>query len=211
MARVTFYYDGFNFYNGLSDHSRTFPIWKNFYWIDFVALARQFYNEDEIVCVKYFTAPPLNIEKRSRQSALFGANKIINGDRFVVHNGIYIDKTIDCKLCSGTFKVPEEKRTDVGIAVNMLLDCINDRADTLVLVSADTDQVPTIKAIKEQYPNKKIKVHFPPSRESQEILSIAKPVIYMQEFEKKFNQAKMPGEVKVGDKKYTRPSEWKAI
>lgn len=40
--RVTFYIDGFNFYNGLKDTIRSDKTWKKYYWLDFVALANQF-------------------------------------------------------------------------------------------------------------------------------------------------------------------------
>jgi len=88
--RTTFYIDGFNFYNGLKSMIKKRPHWKQYYWIDFVALAQQFLSpEHELVCVKYFTASPLNSEKEKRQSALFKANKFINEERVQFIKGKY--------------------------------------------------------------------------------------------------------------------------
>ena len=42
-------------------------------------------------------------------------------------------------------------------------DCVLDATDTIVLVSADSDLVPPWEFIQRQYPEKRIKVYFPPS------------------------------------------------
>lgn len=210
MNRVIFYFDGFNFYNGLKEKSSQVPQWKNYYWIDFMKLCNQFMPDSEVVAVKYFTAPPSDNGQRSRQSALFSANKLLNPGKFLPINGNYQSKTIECKKCKKTFEHPEEKRTDVNIAVSMLLDCFQDEVDTLVLVSADSDQVPTIKAIKTNFPQKNIKVYFPPNRSSAELLRELQHVIFLENNEDKFKAAVMPGSVELDNKKYTRPPQWKS-
>ena len=57
--RVSFYVDGFNFYYGLKAMTKSKPDWRKFYWINLVKLFEEFLNEDEeLVCVNYFTARP---------------------------------------------------------------------------------------------------------------------------------------------------------
>jgi uncharacterized LabA/DUF88 family protein len=209
MNRVTFYFDGFNFYNGLKERASELPAWKNYYWIDFVKLCEQFTQEGQLISVKYFTAPPSNDGQRSRQSALFSANKLLNPGKFSQINGNYQNKTIECKKCKKRFEHPEEKRTDVNIAVSMMLDCFHDHTDTLVLISADSDQVPTIQAIQSNFPNKKIKVYFPPNRKSAELLAVLKQVVYLENNEDKFKASVMPGKIELSGKIYTRPIEWR--
>lgn len=211
MKRVIFYFDGFNFYNGLRDKSIKEPCWKNYYWIDLFKFCNQFvYEGSELIAVKYFTSPPMNDQKRSKQSALFGANSLINKEKFKVYNGKFSNKEIECRAqCKAKFFHLEEKRTDVCIAVNILLDCINDIVDTIVLVSADSDQIPTIQAIKNQYPSKKLKVYFPPERNSADIKQHVNPIVYLENHEDKFKEAVMPTIVEVGNKKYTKPGDWK--
>lgn len=210
MKKVIFYFDGFNFYNGLRSKSEKDRTWKDYYWIDFVKFCNQFiYDGSELAAIKYFTAPPMNTYKRSKQSALFGANKLLNPLLFQVYNGQYQNRTINCGICKKDFQHPEEKRTDVNISVSMLMDCLHNRVDTLVLVSADSDQVPTIQAIKQNFPTKNVKVYFPPNRTSSDLLAHAKPVVLLENNESRFKNSVMPILVNVGDKKYTMPEDWK--
>jgi hypothetical protein len=211
--KVVFYFDGFNFYNGFKSLTGKKPEWKNYYWIDFIKLCSQFiFSHDGHVLhkVRYFTAPPLNTLKRSKQSALFGANKILNDTSFEVINGHYADKFIDCQAtCKKPFKVPEEKCTDVNISLGIIADCLNKEVDIIVLVTADSDQVSTIKFIQKTFPHIKIKLYFPPDRKSNELKSLFKTVVYLENHEDKFKNAKMQFEVKNDTKKYTKPNDWK--
>lgn len=210
--RVIFYFDGFNFYNGLREQSQINPDWKKYYWIDLVKFCEQFITptDSELIAVKYFTSPPTNHIKRSKQSAFFGANYLLNPSKFIVINGHHTKKTINCEAaCKQPFYVMEEKRTDVNIAIDILLDCIDDKVDTIVLITADSDQVPTIQKVKQRFPKIKLKVYFPPQRTSQDIISQISPVVFLENNEDKFKAALMTTEVTDGIKKYTRPSDWK--
>lgn len=98
--RVTFYIDGFNFYCGLRRTKCNEPQWGDYYWIDMVKLCEGFLGEgQQFEKVIYFTASPLNPEKSSRQSAFLNANKLLNGERFEVVRGKYLDKQIQCHIC----------------------------------------------------------------------------------------------------------------
>lgn len=212
MKRVIFYFDGFNFYNGLKDKCKHSPEWKKYYWLDFVKFCQQFIpNDQKIEAVKYFTAPPMNPGKRGRQAALLSANKILNPGVFKVLNGKYYTKNVSCKICQGTFQQPEEKRTDVNISVEMLMDCFNNAVDKIVLVTADSDLIPSIQAIKRQFSDKQIKIYFPPLRTSAELLNLCRPVVYLENNKNKFDNAVMEEIVTVGANTYTIPSEWKYI
>lgn len=188
--------------------------WKNYYWIDLFKLCQQFVHNhegSELISVKYFTAPPLNAQKRSKQSAFLSANKLLNGDKFLFYPGHYTNKQVECfAICKQKFTVPEEKCTDVNLALNILIDCVDDIVDTVVLVTADSDQIPTIKMLKAKFPHKKLKVYFPPCRNSTDIRNQVGQVVFLENHEEKFKLSKMPGEVTDGTKKYTRPSDWKA-
>ena len=212
MTRVIFYFDGFNFYNGLKDKTIKDINWKNYYWLDLNKFCNQFLFEhdgQELVAVKYFTAPPKNLSKRSKQSAFLNANKLINQEKFQIFQGHYTDKEIQCFAeCKKTFTVPEEKCTDVNLAITILTDCMEDAVDTIILVTADSDQIPTIRAVKNKFPKKKLKVYFPPCRNSTDIRSQVGQVVFLENHEEKFKKAIMPTEVSNETKKYIRPSEW---
>ncbi|MBQ9539417.1 MAG: NYN domain-containing protein, partial [Treponema sp.] len=159
------------------------------------------------------TASPLDSEKSSRQSSFLNANKLLNGDIFEVVRGKYIEKPMHCPFCHNDFMRPEEKKTDVNISVRMQEDCIKDKTDTLVLVSADSDLIPPLESISRNFPKKSIKVYFPPSRYSRDIkdflyLQRKKPVL-LEKNMKRFEDSIMPDTVEKGDKKYTIPEKWK--
>ena len=193
MIRTTFYFDGFNFYYGLKNKSHQDRVWKNFYWIDFVKLCEQFLGPDQIIeKVKYFSAAPLNAGKQSRQSALFKANKLINGDKFEIIRGKYYKKNIKCNICNQVFQMPEEKRTDVNISVHLMGDCALDKTDHLILITADSDLVPAIEFIKENYPHKKIKIYFPPTNSSADLFNTMKrKVVYLENNKYRFENSIM--------------------
>ena len=209
MKKAIFYIDGFNFYYGLKEKSEKFPEWKSYYWIDLVKFCSRFLpDETELIAVKYFTSPPRNGEKRSRQATYFRANSLINGEKFLVINGSYLLKDIDCTRCNDSFQVPEEKRTDVNIALHVLTDCFEGNVDLVYMITADSDQIPTMQLVKKRFPEKVLKVLFPPETNSHEIQQITK-VHHLNDHEQKFKDAMMPTEVLKDGKKYTRPSEWK--
>jgi len=188
--------------------------WHNAYWIDLVKLFEQFIGpEDTLEKVIYFTASPLNKEKSSRQSAFLNANKLINGDRFEVVRGKYLEKTIKCPNCHYTIIRPEEKKTDVNISIRMIADCVQNKTDVVVLVSGDSDLVPPIEFIQHNYPAKKIRVYFPPSISSANMQSNMRAhrgkVIRLQNNFPKFLCSIMPDEVTNGTQTYTIPEKWK--
>ncbi|NIG53578.1 NYN domain-containing protein [Chitinophaga sp. Cy-1792] len=213
MKKVTFYVDGFNFYYGFRSHAAANPVWKDYYWIDFVKLFSHFvflHEGQELNKVKYFTAPSVHKANRGKQNALFGANIILNGDKFEVINGHHSEKFVNCKaLCGKVFKVLEEKCSDINLALHILQDCIDESVDVVVIVTADSDQLSTIKVLKEKFPKVKVRLYFPPNRTSMKLKSMIKPVVHLENHEDKFKSAIMPAEVRNEKKKYTRPSDWR--
>lgn len=75
-------------------------------------------------------------------------------------------KTISCgvKACdfSGEklFKMPEEKRTDVQIALRIARDCWENACDHFIIVG-DSDLVPAVNLVKEIAPEKQVIVYIP--------------------------------------------------
>ncbi|WP_333877196.1 NYN domain-containing protein [Flavobacterium sp.] len=213
--RTVFYIDGFNFYYGLRNIKKADADWQNYYWIDIVALCEEFINPgDNLVKVKYFTSPPLNNGKKSRQSALFKANDLINGARFEIIRGKYYNKTLHCgATCGETYTMPEEKRTDVNISVNLIGDCALGLVDKIVLITADSDLVPPIEFIKTHFPQIEIKIIFPPSSYSYDLKDVAKKkkVIRMEHNKFRFKNCVMDDEVFNGAKTDSAviPPKWK--
>lgn len=214
MDRVTFYIDGFNFYYGLRTEKRINPEWKKAYWIDLVKLFGQFIGENQVLeKVIYFTASPLNKEKSIRQSAFLNANKLLNGDKFEVVRGKYLEKQIKCPKCHYTIIRPEEKKTDVNISIRMIADCVQEKTDVVVLISGDSDLVPPIEFIQKNYTHKKVRVYFPPTISSSNLSMNMKyhgsKVIALQKNFPKFLNSIMENTVTKDGKEYSIPEKWR--
>lgn len=64
--------------------------------------------------------------------------------------------------------------TDVNIATHLILDAFNDKYDTAILISGDSDLVPPIKAVHKQFNKKAVSVFFPPERSNNTVAGAAK-------------------------------------
>lgn len=159
MERVITYIDGFNLYFGLKTKG-----WKRYYWLNFQKLAKALLKrEQKLITTKYFTSrvsgPP---DKTKRQGTFIEALETL--DNFQIFYGHYITNKIECLKCGDIFAKPNEKMTDVNIAVELLTDAFHDAYDTAILISADSDLSAPIKKVKELFPRKKIVAAFPPAR-----------------------------------------------
>ena len=63
--------------------------------------------------------------------------------------------------------------TDVNIAVNLLIDAQDDKFDTAIVISADSDLTPPIDEVLQRNPNKRVVVAFPPKRYSNKLKKVA--------------------------------------
>lgn len=159
MERVITYTDGFNLYFGLKAKN-----WRRFYWLDLPALSRNLLKSDTQVLVgtKYFTSRVSgSLAKTKRQSTFLDALDAGETDIFFGH---YRNDPHTCTHCKGTDWVPNEKMTDVSLAVEMVTDAFHDNFDTAILIGGDTDLVPPIKKIRTLFPKKRIIAAFPPNR-----------------------------------------------
>lgn len=165
---------------------------------------------DKLIKINYFTARPLNIGKQTRQAVFLNVNKKLNPDKFNIVFGKYKKKPIYCSNCKEEFLMPEEKETDVNISVHMIGDCALNRVDKIILVSADSDLMPPLKFINENFSTIKVKIYFPPKRFSSDIYDFMKRKVVMLERNKpKFRKAIMEDIVTIDDDSYTIPENWK--
>ena len=162
--RVISYIDGFNLYFGLRAAN-----WNRYYWLNLQLLSQHLLKPNqELVLTKYFSSrvsyPP---DKQKRQSTFIEALETLND--FQIFYGKYQANPRRCRKCGNKEMVPNEKMTDVNIAVEMLTDAYQDAFDTALLVSADSDLMAPIKSIKRFFPDKKVVIAFPPQRNSLEL------------------------------------------
>jgi 6-hydroxy-3-succinoylpyridine 3-monooxygenase len=128
--------------------------------------------DDEVVGIKYFTAlvepKVLDSHKRSRQNLYLNALRTLPKVRVIL--GAYQDREVTClATCRQRYDVPEEKKTDVNIAVHMIDDAINGRVDRIVIVSGDSDLEPAAAWIRKRYPKIKMTVYLPALEEEKKV------------------------------------------
>ena len=204
--KVIIYVDGFNFYYGLKKNRK----WRRYYWLDIVKFFEMFMRPNqELVCVKYFSAKPANIDKALRQNAFFQANK--ENPKFRLILGKYLHKTIQCYNCGYQISTFEEKESDVRIATQIVNDANNHNCDVAIVVSADSDMIPAIELALES--GTKVFVYFPPFHYSNSLSNIStSQVINLERYESRFRQCVLPDTVHltVPDFDLTIPPKWKA-
>ena len=168
MNKVITYIDGLNLYYGLCDAG-----WRKYLWLNVQKMAESLLMiNQELVMTKYFTAIVINdTEKQARQTRYLEALETLN--YFKVFKGEFLPEPRECPNCKCIENIPKEKMTDVNIAVEMLSDAYCNSFDIALLISADTDFVPVVEAIRNNFDKKRIIICFPPKRFSDHLKDIA--------------------------------------
>ena len=205
--KVIVYVDGFNFYYGLKGDLK----WKRYYWLDIVKFFEKFMKPDqELIKVKYFSARPDNQEKNARQYAFFQAN--MENSRFQLILGKYLKKKITCFNCGNIINTYEEKESDVRIATQIVSDSYEKNCDIAIVVSADSDMIPSVELAKQA--GQKVFIYFPPNHYSSNLAALANGhPIQLSKYESRFRQGLLPDVVHLKEKNYdlSIPEKWKKL
>ncbi|MDR3735643.1 MAG: NYN domain-containing protein [Acidobacteriaceae bacterium] len=201
--RVVTYIDGFNLYFGLRENA-----WQKYMWLDLTALSLSLTNRESqtLLRTKYFTSRISGSKsKEERQSKYLDALTTI--PKLNIYYGRFQDDRKTCQKCGHSAFLPQEKKTDVNIATQMLCDAYADAYDVAIVISGDADLVPPIAAVKSQFPNKRVIVAFPPNRFSGELAMTAHNSMHI--YESKFRKSRMPMNVTLPSGIIiTQPSKW---
>jgi uncharacterized LabA/DUF88 family protein len=152
------YIDGYNWYHAIFKHH---PAWK---WLNIQTFFEALRPREDVIAVKLFSAlvlpEPLNGDARERQERYFKALKTLPKVKVIL--GIFQQREVQCRAtCRLRYTVPEEKKTDVNIAVEMLSDATAARCDAMVLVSGDSDAQPVVEWIAKNKPDIDLTVYVP--------------------------------------------------
>jgi uncharacterized LabA/DUF88 family protein len=166
--RVIGYVDGFNLYFGLRQAKL-----KAGYWLDIPQLLRRYLPRHASLCeTRYFTSRVSTpADSRHRQTEYIEA--LASQPGLSIQYGKFMISPRTCRTCQSTWTVESEKMTDVNIAVRLLTDAMEDRFDVAMIVSADSDLVPPIEALRKHFPLKQVIVAFPPCRGSADLTRVA--------------------------------------
>jgi len=155
--RSIVYIDGFNFYYGAlrgGPHK----------WLNVEQFFRLLRHGDDIQRIRYYTALVAG-PAQARQLCYLKALETL--PLVEISLGRFKARRAHCRVaaCSHSksriFQMPEEKRTDVNIAVDMIDDAYQDLCDRLLVVSGDSDLVPAVNRVKTRFPEKQITVYVP--------------------------------------------------
>lgn len=205
MNRVVVYVDGFNLYFGLRSKG-----WKKHYWLDLVALSAALLKPAQsLQAVHYFTSRIRsnghNIADMQRQTTYLEALGTLAGLK--THFGHYLEKPKKCQSCGANWMDYEEKMTDVNIAVQLLSDAHDDRFDSALLVSGDSDLTTPVRVIRARFPQKRIIIALPPNRRSHQLQQAANGFFLINETSLRHSQ--LPPKVQRADGfVLQRPAHW---
>jgi uncharacterized LabA/DUF88 family protein len=195
-VKVYGFIDGFNLYHaldkfahGIDDNDRA--RYRKYKWVCLKTLISKFIQpvSDELVGIEYFTTYPTWDDAKKFRHKVFVSAQIMNGVH--VTFGEFRPKTVSCWAdCKKEFTVNEEKQTDVNIAISMI--DLADKYDKLILLTADSDQVPSVKLLKKLHPDKTIAVLPPIGRGAKELSRVCDQTFKMTEEHLKNSQLPNP-------------------
>lgn len=192
MGTVRLYIDGFNLYHAIEKTEI-----RSLKWLNFWLLGRNLVRPGETLEeVHFFTAIwPYEASKQLRHKNFIAAQKAYG---VTVHPGKFSKPRRWCEKHQRNCPFREEKQTDVGIAVKMLLDAHSANVGRMVLVTADSDQIPTAKALKGMGQN--LTLAFPPGREGEarELGNLIPDRLELKV--ERLAECKLPRTVKIGEK-----------
>lgn len=128
--------------------------------------------------------------------------------KFEILYGHFLATPVTCRNCGHTYETHHEKMTDVNIAVELMTDAFQDKFDTALLISADSDLVGPVRAMRRLFNNKKVIVAFPPARSSVALQRTAHGFYFIGR--DKLSKSVFPDEVTKPDGfTIRRPAEWR--
>jgi len=155
--RANIYVDGFNLYYGAVKDTK-------YKWLDIDRLFRLLRPHDSIETIYYFTA---EIDGPRHRNQLTYLSALVTLPKVKIIFGKFKAKQVKCAVqeCAFPrdrwFTVPEEKRTDVQIALRMVRDVWEDKCDRLIIATGDSDLVPAVNMVKDINPQKQVIVYVP--------------------------------------------------
>lgn len=126
--------------------------------------------------------------------------------------GKYLKKKITCFNCGNIINTYEEKESDVRIATQIVSDAYEKNCDVAIIVSADSDMIPSVELVKQA--GQTVYIYFPPNHYSSNLAAMAngKPVQLIR-YESRFKSSLLPDTVHLQAKNYDLqiPEKWKNL
>jgi hypothetical protein len=143
--KVITHVDGFNLYFGIRFQAikkgkvdKPDTHWYRYMWLDLVTLSENLLTPcQELLAVKYFTAPIIeSAEKQLRQNTYLDALRTRPNLEIVL--GRFEPERKECDRCGHPAYHPQEKKTEVNIATTLIIDALDDKFDTTIIITGDS-------------------------------------------------------------------------
>lgn len=160
----------------------------------------------QLVAVRYFTAmvrddPSAEQRQKIYLNALAAHDSILE-----IRKGRFQKKIKTCWSCHRSWDDYEEKESDVSLAVSLVEDGVSGLFDTALLVSADSDMSPGIRALKRLVPGTRVIAAMPPHRRSFGLSTTCDAAFPISMT--KVRQSQLPEVVTAGGHSFRRPAHW---
>ena len=221
-AKTIIYVDGFNMYYGCLRNSP-------YKWLNPVLLCQNILNDThEFIGLKYFSAkvsdPSYDLSKSQRQQIYFRALRTLTNTEIIlghfnVHtvtmrlaepieyeeNIPFVNKAKKVKKTRVKVIKREEKGSDVNIATHMLIDAYENKYDSAVLISNDSDLMSPVMHIKTKLRKKIINLSPHPKNSIQ----LKKGSTYATKItEKNLKDSLFPNKLQDSVGEFHKPSDW---
>lgn len=206
MSALIVYIDGYNLFHGLRARYTD----DRYQWLNLVSLAASLRRHEELVAVKYYTAP---LQGRSdavkRQQTYLAALRAVSGDVLNIFEARYQTKKVTCR-CGRQSTNYEEKETDVHLAVDLVADVATKALTSAIVISGDSDLCPAVRRAQEFRNGVDIVAAFPPRRESPDLRQLLPHSFTIGPG--RIKKAQLPDTVKdpATGQTYQRPARWRA-
>jgi uncharacterized LabA/DUF88 family protein len=185
MSRTSFLVDGFNLYHSAREASIDLG-GKSTKWLDLRALLGSFLYVigagAQLAQIYYFSALANHLDAyrpgvTNRHRAYL---ECLRATGVIPIIGRFKYKTVRCRHCKVDNPHYEEKETDVAISMKLVELFHDDRADTIVLVTGDTDLAPAVRTAASMFSAKQVCFGFPYKRSNKELEGLVPRHFYIR-------------------------------
>lgn len=200
MPRIVAVVDGFNLYHSLAEN----PAYHHLKWLNIDKLLRTYFPVG-LEKVLYFTSlTPWDTDKVVRHKILIRA---LESTGVELMYGKFKDRDRKCPKCKQYYKSREEKQTDVGIALTLFRMAYEKKFDEAVLLTGDSDQLPSLREVHRSFPGLRLGVLLPLGREAAELKTEAD--FYIRIKTRILEKCLFDNQIKLADGTIlVRPPEW---
>ena len=201
--RVIFFIDGFNLYHALESNTK----FHKYKWLNLRKLTNCYITKnDQVEDILYFTALASWSQNKVKRHKIFIRALELHDIKIIY--GEFKRRDKHCPLCNRNYKTFEEKQTDVNMAIQLFELAIKNKFDKAIIVSGDSDLIPSISAVRRTFPDKKIGIVIPIGRRAEALKQSTD--FYMKMKEKHLISSIFDQEIRVDEKiKLMCPPSWR--